>query len=195
MGLRGSVPPAHKLSSKVNIYTNMCLLQPPPRPETISKSGLGQTVTGQGQAPFNVPWEQDINSGHSAPLRGRDWVNPLWFSEVIPLTHQQVETSPLRGNSDDLQRFSLCLSSRGRDFRPLLTTLRALGRWRPVSLPPPTFPLEVYKGAGPDMLRIAVCSVLIRVTCKCPKFNIILVLVSPSSPVLLNSHRTEVHIP
>ena len=39
------LPPARKLSSKVNIYTNMCLLQPPPRPETISKSGLGQTTS------------------------------------------------------------------------------------------------------------------------------------------------------
>ena len=46
VGLRGfCLPPAHQLSSKMNIYTNVGLLQPPPRPETISKSGLGQTTS------------------------------------------------------------------------------------------------------------------------------------------------------
>ena len=33
---------AYQLSSKVKVYTNICFLQPPPGPETVSKSDLRQ---------------------------------------------------------------------------------------------------------------------------------------------------------
>ena len=61
---------------------------------------------------FQGSQEANINPLHSAPLRGRDWVNPLWFSEVTPLTHQQVETSPLREKPWWPGEWSLCLWSR-----------------------------------------------------------------------------------
>ena len=43
VGCRGfCLLPAHQLSSKEKIYTHMCFPQPPPGPETISKSGFKQ---------------------------------------------------------------------------------------------------------------------------------------------------------
>ena len=52
LGRRGfCLLPAHQLSSKLKIYTNMCFLHSPPKAETTSKSGLGQrSVIRQGQA-------------------------------------------------------------------------------------------------------------------------------------------------
>ena len=52
LGHRGfCLLPAHQLSSKLKIYTNMCFLHSPPKAETTSKSGLGQrSVIRQGQA-------------------------------------------------------------------------------------------------------------------------------------------------
>ena len=48
VGCRGfCLLPAHQLSSKVNIYTHTCFPQPPPGPETISKSGFKQRPSDQ----------------------------------------------------------------------------------------------------------------------------------------------------
>ena len=77
--------PAHQLSSQVKIYTNMCFLHSPPKTETISKSGFGQRPSDWTRpGHFLGSQEEYINPGHSSPLRGRDWVNPLWLPEVKP---------------------------------------------------------------------------------------------------------------
>ena len=62
-------------------------------------------------------------------------MNPLWFSEVTPLTHQQVETSSQRETLMTWEGGVLCVSGPGRDFRLLFPTPRALGRQRPVLSP------------------------------------------------------------
>ena len=98
VGCRGfCLLPAHQRSFKEKIYTHMCFSQPPPGPEIISKSGFKQRPSDRTRlSHFKGSWEEDIIPGHTSPLRGRDWVNPLWLSEVTPLIYQQVEISSLR---------------------------------------------------------------------------------------------------
>ena len=158
VGCRGfCLLPAHQRSFKEKIYTHMCFSQPPPGPEIISKSGFKQRPSDRTRlSHFKGSWEEDIIPGHTSPLRGRDWVNPLWLSEVTPLIGQQVETSPLR---EKAWGGGLCDSGPGRGFRLLLSTLRAPGRWRPV--------LSTHStcgGAhrGQECWELSGCSVLIR---------------------------------
>ena len=124
---RFCILPVHQLISKVKVQVNMCFLQPPPWPETTRKSGVGQRPSdGTKPGHFYGSQRKDISPGHSSPLRGRDWVNPLWLSEVTPLTYQQAETSPLREKALMTWGSGLSDSGSGIGFWSLLCTLRAL---------------------------------------------------------------------